>query len=93
MPHGSDEETDDPATAAIVPTTVEYVFGSVRASQRNPLKVSLVTVTVIKEEKQVVYYIQLSTALTQCYFDYSSSSWYGGLNKSLKHKLQVAQNR
>ena len=61
MPHGSDEGTDDPAIAAIVPTTVEYVFGSVRASQRNPLKFPLVaaTVTVIKnkqKKKQVVYY-------------------------------------
>ena len=36
--------------------------------------------------------LTLSTALIQCYFDYSCSSWYGGLNKSLKHKLQGAQN-
>ena len=27
--------------------------------------------------------LTLSTALIQCYFDYSCSSWYGGLNKSL----------
>ena len=37
--------------------------------------------------------LTLSTALIQCYFDYSCSSWYDGLNKSLKHKLQVAQNK
>ena len=37
--------------------------------------------------------LTLSTALIQCYFDYSCSSWYGGLNKSLKHKLHVAQNK
>ena len=33
--------------------------------------------------------ITLSSALIQCYFDYSSSSWFGGLSKALKHKLQV----
>ena len=37
--------------------------------------------------------LTLSTALIQCDFDYSCSSWYDGLNKSLKHKLQVAQNK
>ena len=37
--------------------------------------------------------LTLSTALIQCYFDYSCSSWFGGLNKSLKHKLQVVQNK
>ena len=37
--------------------------------------------------------LTLSTALIQCYFDYSCSSWYGGLNKSLKYKLQVAKNK
>ena len=37
--------------------------------------------------------LTLSSALIQCYFDYSCSSWYVGLNKSLKHKLQVAQNK
>ena len=31
--------------------------------------------------------ITLSSALIQCYFDYSSSSWFGGLSKALKHKL------
>ena len=35
----------------------------------------------------------MSTALIQCYIDYSCSSLYGGLNKSLKQKLQVAQNK
>ena len=33
----------------------------------------------------------LSSALIQCYFD--SSSWFGGLSKALKHKLQVTQNK
>ena len=37
--------------------------------------------------------ITLSSALIQCYFDYSSSSWFGGLSKALKHKLQVTQNK
>ena len=37
--------------------------------------------------------LTLQTALIQCYFDYSCSSWYGGLNKTLKQKLQVAQNK
>ena len=36
---------------------------------------------------------QLCPALLLCHFDYSSSSWYEGLSKSLKHKLQVAQNK
>jgi hypothetical protein len=31
----------------------------------------------------------LSTALIQCYFDYSFSSWYSGLTK----KLQILQNK
>jgi hypothetical protein len=31
----------------------------------------------------------LSTALIQCYFDYSCSSWYSGLTK----KLQILQNK
>ena len=29
----------------------------------------------------------LCSALIQCYFDYSSSSWYSGINKTLKKKL------
>ena len=37
--------------------------------------------------------ITLSSALIQCYFDYSSSLWFGGLSKALKHKLQVTQNK
>ena len=37
--------------------------------------------------------LTLSTALMQCYFDYSCSSCFGGLNKTLKQKLQVAQNK
>ena len=35
----------------------------------------------------------LCSALIQCYFDYSCSSWYTGLNKGLKQKLQVMQNK
>ena len=35
----------------------------------------------------------LCSALIQCYFDYSSSSWYSGLNKTLKTKLQIMQNK
>ncbi len=35
----------------------------------------------------------LCSALKQCYFDYSSSSWYTGLNKGLKQKSQVMQNK
>ena len=37
--------------------------------------------------------LTLSTALIQSYFDYSCSSWYGGLNKTLKQKLKVTQNK
>ena len=37
--------------------------------------------------------LTLLKALILCYFDYSSSYWYGGLNKTLKQKLQVAQNK
>ena len=32
-------------------------------------------------------------ALIQCHFDYACSSWFSGLNKNLKCKLQVAQNK
>ena len=35
----------------------------------------------------------LCSALIQCHFDYSCSSWYEGLNKGLKNKLQVTQNK
>ena len=35
----------------------------------------------------------LCSALIQCLFDYSCSSWYPGINKELKDKLRVAQNR
>ena len=35
----------------------------------------------------------LVTALIQCYFDYSCSSWFSGLSKKLQNKLQVTQNK
>ena len=35
----------------------------------------------------------LCSALILCHFDYSCSSWYAGLNKGLKRKLQIAQNK
>lgn len=35
----------------------------------------------------------LVTSLVQCYFDYAVSSWYSGLNKANRKKLQVAQNK
>ena len=35
----------------------------------------------------------LSSALIQCYFDYACSSWYAGLTKTFKNKLQVTQNK
>ena len=28
-----------------------------------------------------------------CHFDYACSAWYSGLNKKLRNKLQVAQNK
>ena len=34
----------------------------------------------------------LATALIQCHFDYASTSWFGGLSKLMKGKLQIAQN-
>ena len=34
----------------------------------------------------------LANSLVLCYFDYGLGSWYGGLIKALKHKLQVSQN-
>ena len=35
----------------------------------------------------------LCSALIQCHFDYSCSSWYPSINKNLKDKLQIAQNK
>ena len=35
----------------------------------------------------------LCSALIQCNFDYASSSWYSGLSKGLKQKLQIMQNK
>ena len=35
----------------------------------------------------------LCSALIQSHFDYSCSSWYSGLNKGLKRKLQIIQNK
>ena len=35
----------------------------------------------------------LVSALIQCYFDYSCSSWFSGLSKKLQNKLQVMQNK
>ena len=35
----------------------------------------------------------LCFALIQCHFDYSSSSWYSGINKGLKLRLQIMQNK
>ena len=35
----------------------------------------------------------LAMALIQCHFDYASSIWYYSLTKSLKSKLQTAQNK
>ena len=35
----------------------------------------------------------LCTALIQCHFDYSCSSWFPGINKGLSDKLQVLQNK
>ena len=36
----------------------------------------------------------LSSALFQCHMDYACcSSWYHGLQKNLKHKLQILQNK
>ena len=37
--------------------------------------------------------ITLTSALIQCHFDYSCSSWFGGISKNLNQKLQVAQNK
>ena len=35
----------------------------------------------------------LANSLVLCCFDYGLGSWYGGLTKALKDKLQVSQNR
>ena len=35
----------------------------------------------------------LCSALIQCNFDYASSSWYTGLSKGLKQKLQLMQKK
>ena len=35
----------------------------------------------------------MCSALIQCHFDYCCSSWYTSLNKNLKNKLQVMQNK
>ena len=35
----------------------------------------------------------LCSALIQCHFDYSCSSWYPGINKGLRNKLQTTQNK
>jgi hypothetical protein len=35
----------------------------------------------------------LSTALIQCYFDYSCSSWYSGLGSRLTKTFQILQNK
>ena len=35
----------------------------------------------------------LCSALILCHLDYSSSSWYTGLSKTLKRKLQISQNK
>ena len=37
---------------------------------------------------------KLSTsALILCHFDYACSAWYSGLQKTMKHKLQILQNK
>ena len=35
----------------------------------------------------------LISALIQCHFDYASTAWFFNLNKTLKNKLQIAQNK
>ena len=35
----------------------------------------------------------LVSALIQCHFDYGCSSWYSGLSKRAKSRLQVTQNK
>ena len=36
---------------------------------------------------------QLTSALIQCHFDYASASWYSGLTKRNKNRLQITQNK
>lgn len=50
--------------------------------------VTEVVVFLLKEIKR-----QLCPALLLCHYAYSSSVWYEGLVKSLKHKVQVARIR
>ena len=50
----------------------------------------------IKKKKSVWYLTSkrlLSSASIQCHMNYACSSWYHGLQKSLKHKLQILQNK
>ena len=35
----------------------------------------------------------LCSAVIHCHLDYACSSWYSGLNKHLKKKLQICQNK
>ena len=35
----------------------------------------------------------ICSALIQCHIDYACSSWYSGLNKQLKKKLQICQKK
>ena len=35
----------------------------------------------------------ICSALIQCHIDYACSSWYSVLNKQLKKKLQISQNK
>ena len=37
--------------------------------------------------------MSLCSALVQCHLDYACSAWYSGLSKTLKHRLQVCQNK
>ena len=35
----------------------------------------------------------LCSALIQCHIDYAASTWFAGITKTLKHRLQVCQNK
>ena len=37
--------------------------------------------------------MSLCSSLVQCHIDYVSSSWYSGLSKCFKQKLQICQNK
>ena len=37
--------------------------------------------------------MSLCSALIQCHIDYAASAWYAGISKTLKHRLQVCQNK